>query len=61
MSIRYVAGTIDVSEVDRFRRILFRSSRGKVLSFFDTNHIKINDFQGHMVEKAVYVLCFEEG
>ena len=31
VSIRYVSGTIDKEEVMRFKRILYRATRGKVL------------------------------
>lgn len=32
--VNYIAGTIDIDEKDRLKRLLFRASRGKVLTFF---------------------------
>ncbi|CDW87677.1 v-type atpase 116kda subunit family protein [Stylonychia lemnae] len=61
VSIRYVAGTIENTEVERFKKVLFRSLRGKVLSYFDESNVILNDFQGKSIRKCVYVLVFEEG
>ena len=40
---------------------MFRALRAKVLSYFDEADIKLIDFQGRTIRKAVYVLVFEEG
>ena len=61
VSIRYMAGTIDTEEILRFRRLLFRASRGKVLSYFEEIGENLKDFQGKNLIKSVYVLVFEEG
>eukprot|EP00347_Sterkiella_histriomuscorum_P000740 403374687 len=62
VQIRYVAGTIETADVERFRRILFRSLRGKVLSYLDeSDNIKLQDFSGQNIQKSVFVLVFEEG
>jgi len=39
-----VAGTIEAAEIERFKKVLFRALRGKVLSYFDDADIKLNDF-----------------
>jgi hypothetical protein len=32
--VNYIAGTIDVAEKDRLKKLLFRATRGKVLTVF---------------------------
>ena len=61
ISIRYIAGTINKDEVMRFKRLLFRVSRGKVLSYFEDIDVELKDFQGKNLQKCVYVIVFEEG
>mmetsp|Transcript_19652 Transcript_19652/g.14366 ORF Transcript_19652/g.14366 Transcript_19652/m.14366 type:complete len:119 (-) Transcript_19652:909-1265(-) len=34
ISIAYIAGTIQVEEQDRLKKLLFRATRGKALSYF---------------------------
>lgn len=34
VSISYIAGTIDKEDVMRFKRLIFRTSRGKFLSIY---------------------------
>ncbi len=70
MSITHVAGTIEISEKDRLKKLLFRATRGKALTFFqDIIH---NQPQGPGVgaqaaknsklkDKAVYIVVFQEG
>lgn len=41
VSIKYIAGTIESADVERFKRILFRSLRGKVLTYFDEADIRL--------------------
>jgi V-type H+-transporting ATPase subunit a len=45
----------------RFKRLLFRASRGKVLSYFEEIETTLTDFSGKALQKCVYVLVFEEG
>jgi hypothetical protein len=45
----------------RFKRLLFRATRGKTISFFEGIEAPIRDFQGNLLSKSVYVLAFEEG
>jgi V-type H+-transporting ATPase subunit a len=56
-----MAGTINKDETMRFKRLLFRASRGKVLSYFEPIDEVLKDFKGKFLEKCVYVLVFEEG
>ena len=44
ISIRYIAGTINTEETMRFKRLLFRASRGKVLSYFEDIDSELKDF-----------------
>jgi hypothetical protein len=32
--ISYIAGTVDIVEKERLKRLLFKATRGKVLPFF---------------------------
>lgn len=61
VSIRYMAGTINQDEVERFKRLLFRATRGKVLQFYQEIEAPLKDFNGNFLRKSVYVLAFEEG
>jgi len=61
VSIRYISGTIDKEDMERFRRMLFRSTRGKVLQYYEDIDFPLKDFQGRPLNKVVYVLVFEEG
>ena len=45
----------------RFKRLLFRASRGKVLSYYEDIETTLADFSGKTLKKCVYVLVFEEG
>ena len=56
-----MSGTINKEEVMRFKRILFRTSRGKVLQYFEDFDSPLRDFAGKILNKVVYVLVFEEG
>ena len=56
-----MAGTIESSEIMNFKRLVFRATRGKVLSYIETIDDQILTYQGRSLTKAVYVLVFEEG
>ena len=34
INVTYIAGTIEVAEKDRLKKLLFRATRGKVLTVF---------------------------
>lgn len=59
VSIRYMAGTIDKQEMVRFKRMLFRATRGKVLCHFEDMDVKLHDFQGQLLNKAIYILIYQ--
>lgn len=59
--IAYVAGTINHTEQTSFEKLIFRASRGKVLSYFDQNSFTIRDYDGNEKTKTAYVLIFQEG
>ena len=61
ISLVYMAGTINKEDIIRFKRLLFRASRGKVLSYFEDMDMKLKDFQGDELNKVVFILVFEEG
>lgn len=54
MSISFVAGTIKDSEKERMTRLLFRTTRGKALTYF-------HDFVQGDVNKAVYMVVYQDG
>ena len=56
-----MAGTIAVAEINQFEKLIFRTSRGKVLCYFDPLNFKIKDVDGNEKIRVVYVLVFQEG
>ncbi len=61
MKIVYLAGTIDVTDMRYFEKLVFRTSRGKVLCYFDPLNFKLRDFDGNERSRVVYVLVFQQG
>ena len=61
MSICYIAGIINSSEQRAFEKIIFRTSRGKVLVRFHEQDFTIKDFEGQISTKTAYVLIYQEG
>ena len=61
ISIGHIAGTIHVDEVDRMKRMIFRATRGKALSYFKEIKTPTIDFTGRKIHKAVFVVLFQEG
>lgn len=59
ISITHVAGTIDADEKDRMKRLLFRITRGKALTYF--NDFEQQNAEGQDVKKSVYIIVFQEG
>jgi hypothetical protein len=56
VNISHIAGTIEVSEKDRLKKLLFRSTRGKALTFF--KDFEIYDTNSTGKSKAVYIVLF---
>jgi hypothetical protein len=63
VKITHLAGTIDIEEKDRLKKLLFRATRGKALTFFqDIRGLPDRDVVGTKIkDKAVYVVVFQEG
>ena len=61
VSIAYVTGTINHTEQSQFEKLIFRSSRGKVLTRFHDQSFQIKDHDGNVKTKSVYVLVYQEG
>lgn len=61
VAISYMAGTILKDEMLRFKRMVFRATRGKALSYFeDLAHEGQKDYAGHSDKqmRTVYVIVF---
>jgi V-type H+-transporting ATPase subunit a len=64
VAISYMAGTILKEEMLKMKRMVFRATRGKALSYFeDLAHEGQIDYAGHSDKKmrTVYVIVFQEG
>jgi V-type H+-transporting ATPase subunit a len=60
IKIGTICGTLDTAEAERFRRMIYRSTRGQVLTHFSDLDAHIKNFEGEEVQKTVYVLMFQE-
>lgn len=54
--ITHVAGTIEAEEKERLKKLLFRVTRGKALTYFTDYEVK--NAAGKVVNKSVYVVVF---
>jgi len=54
--ISHIAGTIEVDEKDRLKKLLFRATRGKALTFFHDFELKVDNKK--MKTKTVYIVVF---
>jgi len=54
--IAHIAGTIEVDEKARLKKLLFRATRGKALTFFQDFEIRTPD--GKHKTKTVYIVVF---
>jgi V-type H+-transporting ATPase subunit a len=64
VSISYMAGSIAKEEMMRFKKLVFRATRGKALTYFeDLSTDGRIDYAGHADRKlrTVYVIVFQEG
>ena len=61
ISIAYMSGTINHTEQRQFEKLMFRASRGKVLTRFHDQSFTIKDYDGLEKTKTVYVLVYQEG
>jgi hypothetical protein len=64
IAITYLAGTINKDEIMRFKKMVYRATRGKALSYFnDMDSAGLQDYAGGLDCRArtVYVIVFQEG
>jgi vacuolar-type H+-ATPase subunit I/STV1 len=61
VNIAHIAGTIEVEEKARLKKLLFRATRGKALTFFEDFELPIKDSSGRLKTKSVYIVVFQEG
>lgn len=61
VSVANIVGTIQISEKERFKRLIFRATRGNALCHFKDFDSPIIDFYGNEIHKCVYVVLFPEG
>ena len=58
--ITHIAGTIEVEEKVRLKKLLFRATRGKALTFFKDFEVNAGDIAKHK-SKTVYIIVFQDG
>jgi V-type H+-transporting ATPase subunit a len=64
VSISYMAGSITKDEMMRFKKLIFRATRGKALTYFEDLSTEGRiDYAGHSDRRlrTVYVIVFQEG
>ena len=61
VAVGHIAGTIESVDVDRFKRMIFRSSWGNALTVFREMKKPIVTYGGVEIQKSVFVIIFEEG
>lgn len=64
VAISYMAGSITKDEMMRFKKLVFRATRGKALTYFeDLSSEGRIDYAGHSDRRlrTVYVIVFQEG
>lgn len=61
VSIAHIAGTIEVMEKDRLKKLLFRATRGKALTIFE-DYVPLGQLdEMRPKSKTVYTIVFQEG
>ena len=60
MYITHIAGTIEVDEKARLKKLLFRATRGKALTFFKDYEFNTGEING-LRTKTVYIVVFQDG
>lgn len=64
VAISYLAGTIGKEETFRFKKLVFRATRGKAYTYFrDLDTAGLADYSGTLDKRlrSVYVIVFQEG
>lgn len=59
--VAYMAGTIFKAEQLRFKKMIFRATRGNALCDFEDLKMELKDYSGKNQDKAVYIIVFQEG
>lgn len=60
MAFSYVAGLIPTDETFRFKRLLFRRTRGNVVAITRDMEGSLENFDKKKVEKSLYVIIFRD-
>ena len=61
VAISYLAGTINKDEIMRFKKMVYRATRGKALTYFqDMSARGLQDYAGGKdnIQRSVYVVIF---
>lgn len=64
VAISYLAGTIMTDEILRFKKMVYRATRGKALTYFQEMAASgLHDYAGKQDnrQRSVYVIIFQEG
>ena len=61
IKVSNIIGTIDMIEKERFKKLVFRATRGNALTHFKDFEKPVVDYFGNSVMKTVYVVMFPEG
>ncbi|CAI2384126.1 unnamed protein product [Moneuplotes crassus] len=61
IAVGHIAGTICKEEEYRFKKLIFRATRGNALTYFEDFDNPIKDYDGKEIQKSVYVVIFQEG
>ena len=60
MAFSYIAGLIPKEECFRFKRLLFRRTRGNVVTVLHDLENPIETFDKKLIDKTLYVVIFRE-
>lgn len=60
VNISHIAGTIELEEQPRLKKLIFRATRGKALTYFKEYTLPKTHGQKEKT-KAVYIVVFQEG
>ena len=61
IKVSNIIGTIGMDEKERFKKLVFRATRGNALTHFKDFEKPVIDYFGNSVMKSVYVIMFPEG
>jgi V-type H+-transporting ATPase subunit a len=61
IAVGHIAGTINKDEELRFKKLIFRATRGNALTYFEDFNVPLKDYYGNGTQKSVYVVIFQEG